>query len=283
MEIYRASESNQTSDQAIHQPPASDRLRTAGEDRRIMKTRWLACFPVLGTSIAWSQQVPHFEVQTTELIVDGWTGFTDLQFLINLLLTLTLAAVLGAIIAYHPRYVRSADTLQELEAPKVYILYAVIGSLIGILVVKYGLVIGFVLFGIGGLIRFRTVLRSAHLTGHVIFVTLIGLATGLALPHVAVVATAFGFLLIYVLHARITYRIDVRGLSSPVVGDAAAAYRRVLEQQGCRILSEKKNPAKERVSLIFRASPGITRRQLEEIFDSRFDELLKGSLDWEID
>jgi len=256
---------------------------TFGEDRRVVIVFWLACSLVLITSTAWSQQVPDFEVQTSELIVEGWSGFTDFEFLFNSLLTLTLAAVLGAIIAYHPRYTRSADTLEELEAPKVFIMYAVIGSLIGIMVVKYGLVIGFVLFGIGGLIRFRTMLRSAHLTGHVIFVTLIGLSSGLELPHVAVLATAFGFALIYVLHARITYRIEVRALPREVVAQAAVAYRAALEQQGCRIMSEKKNPAKERVSIIFRTSPNITRRQLEDLLETKIDASLQGSLDWEID
>jgi hypothetical protein len=224
-----------------------------------------------------------FDVQRSELIVDGWIGFTDHEFLINMLLTLTLAAVLGAIIAYHPRYRLSADTLAELEAPKVFIMYAVIGALIGIMVVKYGLVIGFVLFGIGGLIRFRTVLRSADLTGHVIFVTLIGLSAGLELPHVAVLATAFGFVLVYVLHLRITFRIEVRALPRELVTEAAGAYRKVLEQQGCRIMSEKKNPAKERVSFIFRTSAKVSQRQLEDAFELQIDEPIRGSLDWEID
>ena len=76
-------------------------------------------------------------------MVEGWQGFSDFEFLGNAFLTLTLAAFLGAIIAYHPRYTRSADTLAELEAPKIYIMYAVIGALIGIMVVKYGLIIGF--------------------------------------------------------------------------------------------------------------------------------------------
>ena len=224
-----------------------------------------------------------FDVQTSELIVDGWAGFSDITFLTNAFLSLTLAAVLGAIIAYHPRYTQTADTLQELEAPKVFIMYAVIGALIGIMVVRYGLVIGFVLFGIGGLIRFRTVLRSAHLTGHVIFVTLIGLSAGLELPHVAVLATAFGFVLVYILHINITFRIEIRALPRELVAKAATAYRDVLVQQGCRIMSEKKNPAKERVSFIFRASPKITRRQIEDAFESQIDDSIKGSLDWEID
>lgn len=248
-----------------------------------MKKIWFVCSLLLSWSKAWSQQMPDFEVQTTELMVEGWTGFTDYEFLINSFLTLALAGLLGAIIAYHPRFSRSADTLEELEAPKVFILYAVIGALIGIMVVKYGLVIGFVLFGIGGLIRFRTVLRSAHLTGNVIFVTLIGLSCGLELPHVAVLATAFGFVLIYILHARVTYRIDVRALPREVIADAALAYRAVLEQQGCRIINEKKNPPKERVTFIFRASPDISRSQLGEILDTQIDSSLKGSLDWEID
>jgi len=237
----------------------------------------------LGASNVRSQQIPDFEVLESELILEGWHGFTDIAFLGNAVLTLTLAAVLGAIIAFHPRYTRSADTLAELEAPKVYIMYAVIGALIGIMVVKYGLVIGFVLFGIGGLIRFRTVLRSAHLTGHVIFVTLIGLSSGLELPHVAVLATAFGFILIYVLDSRITYRIDVRGIPRDRLAEAAIAYKNLIRQQGCHILSEKKNPGKERLAIIFQTSPKIQREELEELIETGIDESLAGTIDWEID
>jgi hypothetical protein len=244
---------------------------------------WTALSTLLVASTAWSQQLSDFDVVDSKLKVEGWQGFSDFEFLGGAFLTLTLAAVLGAIIAYHPRYVRAADTLEELEAPKIYIMYAVLGALIGIMVVKYGLIIGFVLFGIGGLIRFRTVLRSAHLTGHVILVTLIGLLSGLELPHVAVLATAFGFILIYVLHSRITYLIDVRALPKEVVAEAAAAYRGVLSEQGCRILSEKKNPEKGRISFIFSTSPGVARSHLEEQLETNIDAPLRGSLNWEID
>ena len=248
-----------------------------------MRILWLAFSLVLVASTAWSQQGADFLMQEPASLGEGWRGFTDLGFLVNTLLTLTLAAILGASIAYHPKHVQTADTLEEIEAPKVFIMYAVIGALIGILVVKYGLVVGFVLFGIGGLIRFRTVLRSASLTGHVIFVTLIGLSCGLDLPHVAVLATAFGFVLIYVLNARITYRINVRALPPERIADAAAAYRGVLEQQGCRIMSEKKNPERERITFIFRNARDVTRRQLEDLLETNIDASLKGFLDWEVD
>jgi hypothetical protein len=248
-----------------------------------MRILWTALSTVLVASTAWSQQLSDFDVQHSVLNVEGWQGFTDFEFLVNAFLTLTLAAVLGAIIAYHPRYMRAADTLEELEAPKIYIMYAVIGALIGIMVVKYGLIIGFVLFGIGGLIRFRTVLRSAHMTGHVILVTLIGLLSGLDLPHIAVLSTVFGFVLIYVLHSRITYLIDIRALPQELVAEAATAYRSVLSQEGCRILNEKKNPEKGRISFIFSISPGIPRSHLEELLETKIDATLRGSLNWEID
>ena len=221
-----------------------------------------------------STQVPHGE---------GWSGFTDLDFLVGAFLKLILAMVLGAVIGFHPRRIRTADTLEEIEAPKVSIVYAVIGSLIGILVVKYGLVMGFVLFGIGGLIRFRTVMRSAQLTGQVIFVTLIGLTCGLDLPHVAVLAAAFDFILTFVLEARITYRVDVRGLPLDRFAEAANAYRAVLAERRYKVLSETKRPHNGRICFIFRSGGRDTRQHIEGLFDESIDVSLRGSLDWEVD
>lgn len=132
---------------------------------------------------AASGQIPGELTSTPVPAGEGWSGFTDLLFLRAAFLNLSLAMVLGAIIGYHPRRLRTADTLEEIQAPKVSIVYAVIGSLIGILVVEYGYGVGFVLFGIGGLIRFRSAMGSAQLTGQVIFATLIGLTCGLDLPH----------------------------------------------------------------------------------------------------
>jgi hypothetical protein len=247
-----------------------------------MRIIWIAFSLLLVTSAAWSQQMPEAFVQDHVPMGEGWKGFTDLTFMANALATLTLAAVLGAIIAFHPKHLLTADTLEEIEAPKVFITYSVIGALIGIMVVKYGLVVGFVLFGIGGLIRFRTVLYSASLTGHVILVTLIGLSCGLDLPHVAVLATVFAFVLIYILNTRITYRINVWALPADRIVEAAAAYRKVLEQQGCCIMSEKKNPEKSRVTFIFRGARNVGLRHLEDSLENQVGEPLKGFLDWEI-
>jgi hypothetical protein len=248
-----------------------------------MKFFRLVIATVLFSTTAWAQESSEFLLQDAMALGEGWSGFTDVGFMAHALLTLILATVLGGAIAYHPKHGQTADTPEEIESPQIFMMYAVIGAIIGILVVKYGLVVGFVLFGIGGLIRFRTVMRSASLTGRVIYVTLIGLSCGLELPHVAVLATAFGFVLIYVLDAHATYRIDIRALTPEHVAEAASKYRALLEQANSRILSEKKNPRKGRVRFIFQSARRVKRSELESLLESGVDEPLKGTIDWEID
>jgi hypothetical protein len=248
-----------------------------------MRKASLSLAAVLPASAAAQQVVPDFLLDQAAPVGEGWAGFADVSFLINSFLTLTLATLLGAALAYHPRLMETADTLEEIDARKVYLLYAVIGALIGMLVVKYGLVVGFVLFGIGGLIRFRTVLGSAVLTGQVIFITLIGLACGLDLPHVAVLATAFGFGLIFILHAKVTYQADIRDLPPERFNEAAAAYRTTFERLGCKVVREKKNASKNRLRFIFLGDHYTSSSDLANDIDAEIDPALRGSIDWELD
>ncbi len=272
-------------------PPCADRS-TAIDDEAMtsLKRRQRYAATVLLCWIVWAglgsmdllaQDNPFTAGSNQELESPGWEGFRDYPFLLRSVLSLLLATVLGAVIAYHPKSQRTMESIEDVEAPKIYIMYAVVGALIGIMVLKYGLVIGFVVFGIGGLVRFRSNLRSATRTGRVIFVTLTGLSSGLDLPHVAILATAFGFVLIYVLDARITYRIVVKGLPSERLGDAAEIYRSVLEQQGSRVLSEKKNFGKSEVAFVFRTPYRVERDDLEHLFEIEVPETMQGAVDWE--
>jgi len=229
---------------------------------------------------ASAQQLIDISATEPGAIAAGWQGFTDVSFLLNAFFTLSLSALLGALIGYHPRNREAADTLLELELPNVYILFSVIGAIIGILVVKYGMVVGFVIFGIGGLLRFRTILDSADLTGNVIFVTLIGLSCGLNLPHVAVLATIFCFVLVYLFHVSRTFSVHINGINAATMPEASSAYRALLEQKGCRIIRERKKPTKCELSLIFRCPRSVTREQLEHLMESGISPPLKGTIDW---
>lgn len=214
---------------------------------------------------------------------EGWQAFGDVSFLVEVLLALALATLLGAVIAYHPMSRRTADSLEDAEAPKVYLMYAVIGATIGVMVLQYGAAVGFVVFGIGGLIRFRTDMQSAPRTGRLILVTLVGLAAGMRLPHLAVITTAFGFVLIYALDARVTYRMDVKGLGPEAIASAAEAYRAVLERAGCRVLSEKKSFVKDQITFIFRAPHRLDRHALAQRLEHDIPRELAGTVDWEMD
>jgi hypothetical protein len=98
-----------------------------------------------------------------------------------------------------------------------------------------------------------------------------------------VLATAFVFALMYLIHSRPAYRIEIQGLPSERLNEAAAAYRDQIVKQGCKVLSEKKNPAKERVIFIVRGARNVTHERLEDLFVTNIEPALRGSVEWEID
>ena len=61
----------------------------------------------------------------------SWQRFTDLRQAFALLMALLLAAILAAWIAYHPASYGKAQSLSAMEAPKTYIIYAVVGAVVG--------------------------------------------------------------------------------------------------------------------------------------------------------
>ena len=232
---------------------------------------------------AFSDQAIDSILQETDLPTYGWAGLTDWDFWLESLLLMVLAAVLGAVLALHPQHGQTLDTTDDIETLQIYTVYSVVGAIVGIMVVKYGMVVGFVLFGIGGLIRFRTVLQSANRTGRVILVTLVGLACGMRLPHVALLSSVFGFVLFYFMDARVSYRMDINGIKPEAFRDATKAYREVLTKLDCNVLSERKNPIKRRLTYVFRCKRVLDAEQLDEMLEKRIDPALRGIVNWEID
>ena len=231
---------------------------------------------------AQGQNLPSLMESPEPLSEEGWESLLDLQFMLEATLVLLLATLLAAAIAFHPKSHRSMESIEKAEAPKVYILYSVIGAMIGIMVLKYGLVVGFVVFGIGGLTRFRTTTGSVIKTGRMIFVTLIGLSAGLNLPHVAILSTLFVFILIYIMDSQVTYRIIVKGLHTEDLTETARIYREVLERQKCKVLSEKKDFIKSQVAFVFRSQNHMGRLDMEHLFEKEVPKEIKGAVDWQV-
>src|SRR5882672_6814705 len=211
----------------------------------------------------------------------GWAGFLDLRFMAESLGVLLLAAALGAIIGFHPASRRRIDRLDEADLAHVFVMYAVIGAVIGVAVREYGTVIGFVVFGIGGLIRFRSTTDSTRDTVRLITVTLAGLIAGLGLPHFAIMTTLFAFALIYIFDTSPACRIRVEGLPMDRAADCAAAYREQLKLHRCKIIAERQSLEKKRIEFVFRLPRRGTRDRLDVALSGIAAEL-RGDVDWEI-
>jgi hypothetical protein len=224
-----------------------------------------------------------FGDMTRELPSIGWQGFLDSEALLQSFSALMLAILLGAVIAFHPTTARTVDTREEAELPKVLIMYALVGAVVGEIVLQYGMVVGFVIFGLGGLMRFRTDAASTRDTGRLIMVTLIGLISGLNLPHFAIIATAFAWLLIYVFDGHPVCELEVNEIPKGKVKEASDAYRAVLAQIGCKIITEDRSFNKSRVTFVLRAPRSKTQSQLTAALCEQVPADVRGEIDWEVE
>jgi hypothetical protein len=210
-----------------------------------------------------------------------WTTFLDVWRVLDMFQVFLLSAVLGAIIAYHPRTREKASTLPELEQPKTFILYALVGALIALIVQAHASM-ALVVFGIGGLMRFRTDVGPAKDTGRVILTAVVGVCCGLKLMVVAVVATAFGWVLMWLLERETFTRLLIKGLPADALVPAADLYRRVLLASGCRIFGERKKVIGGEVSFVFAAPDPFDRGKFEEKLLLSVPESLRGAIDWDV-
>jgi hypothetical protein len=212
-------------------------------------------------------------------LIEGWSSFSDHLLLLDMVLVLLLALGLGAVIAYHPSIRRRASNLEQFEEPKALLMYGVVAAVVA-LIVQVQPAMAFVIFGIGGLLRFRTELGSAKDTGRVILVTVVGLCCGLKIYIVALPATVIGWLLIYLLERQITGIIRVSGVGEHGMNEATRAHRALIGAAGCRIIGEQTRFVKREFTFVVKAPPTLDRAKLQAEFDALAPEL-RGVVDWE--
>lgn len=149
---------------------------------------------------------------TTELMLrdQGWQQIANLPEMAELLLAVLLATALTAAIAFHPVVLAERRTAEDYQEPRSLFLYALVGLLIGFMVMHHGYLIGFVIFGIGGLMRFKTDTGDLSDTRRLILVTLTGLCVGLNLPIMAIAATACAWIAIYILGREQHLTVEVQ-------------------------------------------------------------------------
>ncbi len=161
-----------------------------------------------------ASMIPLFEQQTShpidsKSVVSSLDHFTNPWFVGSLLLGLATAAICGLLIAWHPRRSGKGDPVEDLEQRNTLILLAMVGAVVSELV-RVDPAMALVVFGIGGLIRFRTVLDNPKVTGKAIMVVVIGLSCGLGELAMGVFFTLFAWLLIFWLDSAVGFRIRVK-------------------------------------------------------------------------
>lgn len=197
-----------------------------------------------------------------EAIRNSLHQFGHPEFILRVFLSLTLAVGCAWAIAWHPRRASLANPLADLEERKALILLGVVGAVVAELT-GTNQVLAFVIFGIGALLRFRTVLDNPKLTGKAITVVVVGLACGMGSWAMAVFVTAFSWVLMYWLDShsscRVRIRLDDAEDPKPVFGMVQS----LLVSHKCRLQSSSLYEDKGQMVFLLYIPTGVDPRQLE--------------------
>jgi hypothetical protein len=188
--------------------------------------------------------------------------FRQPQFILRLFLSLTLAVGCAWAIAWHPRRSSLMDPLSDFEERKALILLGMVGAVVAELS-GTSQTLAFVIFGIGALLRFRTLLDNPKLTGKAITIVVVGLACGMGSWAMAVFVTAFTWVLVFWLdsHAscRVRIRLDENVDPKPIFGMVQS----LLVSHKCRLQSSALYEDKGQMVFLLYIPAGVDPRILE--------------------
>jgi hypothetical protein len=185
------------------------------------------------------------------------------DFILRLFLSLALAVGCAFAIAWHPRRASLRDPLSDFEERKALILLGVVGAVVAELS-GTSQTLAFVIFGIGALLRFRTLLDNPKLTGKAIMVVVVGLACGMGSWAMAVFVTGFSWLLLFWLDSHSSCEVRIRlnnGADAKPVFDAVQS---LLLSHRCRLQSSALYEEKGRMEFLLYIPTGVDPRKLED-------------------
>ena len=184
------------------------------------------------------------------------------DFILRLLLSLLLAVGCAVAIAWHPRRASLRDPLRDFEERKALILLGVVGAVVAELS-GTSQTLAFVIFGIGALLRFRTLLDNPKLTGKAIMVVVVGLACGMGSWAMAVFVTGFSWLLMFWLDSHSSCEVRIRlnnGADAKPVFDTVQS---LLLSHKCRLQSSSLYEDKGRMVFLLFIPNGVDPGKLE--------------------
>ena len=188
--------------------------------------------------------------------------FAHPSFILRLFLSLTLAVGCAFAIAWHPRRASLRDPLRDFEERKALILLGVVGAVVAELS-GTSQTLAFVIFGIGALLRFRTLLDNPKLTGKAIMVVVVGLACGMGSWAMAVFVTAFSWLLMFWLDSHSSCEVRIRLDQTEDPKPVFDAVQSLLISHKCKLQSSSLYEDKGRMVFLLYLPNGVDPTRLE--------------------
>ena len=184
------------------------------------------------------------------------------SFILRLFLSLTLAVGCAFAIAWHPRRASLRDPLADFEERKALILLGVVGAVVAELS-GTSQTLAFVIFGIGALLRFRTLLDNPKLTGKAIMVVVVGLACGMGSWAMAVFVTGFCWLLMFWLDSHSSCEVRIRLDQTEDPRPVFDAVQSLLISHKCKLQSSSLYEDKGRMVFLLYLPNGVDPTNLE--------------------
>ena len=188
--------------------------------------------------------------------------FAHPSFILRLFLSLSLAVGCAYAIAWHPRRATLRDPLRDFEERKALILLGVVGAVVAELS-GTSQTLAFVIFGIGALLRFRTILDNPKLTGKAIMVVVVGLACGMGSWAMAVFVTAFSWLLMFWLDSHSSCEVRIRLDDAEDPRPVFDTVQSLLISHKCRLQSSSLYEDKGRMVFLLYLPSGVDPTRLE--------------------
>jgi hypothetical protein len=200
---------------------------------------------------------------------DSWVSiqksieqFAHPSFILRLFLSLTLAVGCAFAIAWHPRRASLRDPMRDFEERKALIFMGVVGAVVAELS-GTSQTLAFVIFGIGALLRFRTLLDNPKLTGKAIMIVVVGLACGMGSWAMAVFVTAFSWLLMFWLDSHSSCEVRIRLDETEDPKPVFDAVQSLLLSHKCKLQSSSLYEDKGRMVFLLYLPYGVDPTHLE--------------------
>ncbi len=167
--------------------------------------------------------------------------FRHAPYVADLVLGLLASVVAALVLTATPKRAMRFDPVAQAESRKATVIVALIGCVAAELVQAsehflLGAEIALVLFGIGGLVRFRTVFGDARQTGMAIVATVLGLACGMSEYSLVALSLVIIFLVNWWLSNRAFVRVRVKVRKHADMAQVQTAIGAVLQHEGFTVV-----------------------------------------------